>query len=133
MSNKKIAGSSLGFVVSTTHAMMCPVHGILPLAAKAGLGGGAALSEYKILKPFAWLHEKEEQGIDYLLKKIDPIEINYKEDHSNLESTIGHSHEHHNDFHPYTSQIVSGANYTVMAISAIYLGKSLYRKFLKNK
>ena len=113
--------SGLALILTGAHSMMCPVHGILPNAARVAGVSSAALTEYKLLKPFAWTHKKEAVAVDYILQEINPQTTTHEHHHR--------EHHNHNHTHPYTEATVAGINYTFMVISAYFFAKAMYKKF----
>ena len=125
----KLLGGGLGTLI--THCLACPIHSPLPAILNGTVGSSAILNEYKILKPFAWLHEQQVHGTDYVLQQINPQEIHQ---HTMRELRLNTEHVHNHDhLHPFTETTVSGTNYLLMTMSVLYLGKAIYNKFKGSK
>jgi hypothetical protein len=130
--NKSLENSVLG--LSLGHAALCPVHGILPkLALVAGAGGGFA--ETGLGKAGAWIHEKEVEGLSYVISKFHKNP--YEDYHCSVEShSHNHSH-HHNHESPYSDKVLNQSeigvhtlNWLLVAYSAYIVGKRIYNKFI---
>lgn len=117
---EKITASAGASIASTAHSALCPVHGIIPGAAKAA-GTTAALTEYELLKPFMYIHEVQMQYTSAALGELDGRKHHYKKE------TTTHSGHTHDNLHPYTEPVVSGSNLFMMALSVGYLTNSLYK------
>ena len=133
MKNKKtIENSFIG--ASLGHLALCPIHGILPKIALVA-GSGSSLAETKLGKAGEWIHEKEENGLAYLISKF------HKEPYKNVEGhDHGHYHAHaeHKHENNYSSQVLNQAHFTTHALnwalvgySAYILARRIYHKFKK--
>lgn len=109
------------------HAVICPIHGVLPKLTLIG-GAGSFLSETKLGKAGAWIHEKEEEGLAYIISKFhDSHEDHHHEYHSTTED---HSHENR-----YSEEVLNQAhigvsvfNYLMLAYSLYIIGKRFFPK-----
>lgn len=119
---KKVGASAAASAASTAHSALCPVHGVIPGVAKAA-GTTAVLSEYQILKPFAYIHESQ---MEYTSEALETLPMNDAYHGRHLKEKPGHVGHSHDDLHPYTEPVVSGSNLLLMAVSVGYLTHSIY-------
>ena len=126
LESKAIVGSGAALVVSSTHALLCPAHGVLPLAGKIAAGSGSALASHELIGPLAWVHEKEVAIADACLDYLLPGESHHECERHVHTTEFSHNH---GSVHPHAEALVSGVTYFSIVLSAAVLLNSLRKRY----